>query len=130
MRFDKRRHKKEKTKTPFDISTYRSIRGTVRGVKNRVRAGIATFLQDQTAKVTFAFFFISLNFQSKPDSQSSNSHFRFASTLIIIFSLEIHACHVCSSIELTQDPFWFFQAQPLTHTHLKANLPGFPRSGL
>jgi len=30
--------------------TIRSIRGTVRGVKNRVRAGIATFLQDQTAK--------------------------------------------------------------------------------
>ena len=29
----------------------RSVRGTVRGVKNRVRAGIATFLQDQTAKV-------------------------------------------------------------------------------
>jgi len=30
--------------------TIRSVRGTVRGVKNRVRAGIATFLQDQTAK--------------------------------------------------------------------------------
>ena len=30
----------------------RSMRGTVRGVKNRVRAGIATFLQDQTAKVS------------------------------------------------------------------------------
>ena len=28
------------------------MRGTVRGVKNRVRAGIATFLQDQTAKVS------------------------------------------------------------------------------
>ena len=32
---------------------FRSVRGTVRGVKNRVRAGIATFLQDQTSKVTF-----------------------------------------------------------------------------
>ena len=28
-----------------------SGKGTVRGVKNRVRAGIATFLQDQTMKV-------------------------------------------------------------------------------
>ena len=29
-----------------------SVKGTVRGVKNRVRAGIATFLQDQNRKVT------------------------------------------------------------------------------
>jgi hypothetical protein len=32
-------------------STIRSHRGTIRGVKNRVRAGIATFLRDQKAKV-------------------------------------------------------------------------------
>jgi hypothetical protein len=32
-------------------STIRSHRGTIRGVKNRVRAGIATFLRDQRAKV-------------------------------------------------------------------------------
>ena len=32
-------------------STIRSHRGTIRGVKNRVRAGIATFLRDQQAKV-------------------------------------------------------------------------------
>jgi glutaredoxin domain-containing cysteine-rich protein 1 len=32
-------------------STIRSHRGTIRGVKNRVRAGIATFLRDQKTKV-------------------------------------------------------------------------------
>ncbi len=32
-------------------STIRSHRGTIRGVKNRVRAGIATFLRDQQSKV-------------------------------------------------------------------------------
>ena len=32
------------------------MRGTVRGVRNRVRAGIATFLQDQTAKVSHQRF--------------------------------------------------------------------------
>ena len=32
-------------------STIRSHRGTIRGVKNRVRAGIATFLRDQRTKV-------------------------------------------------------------------------------
>ena len=31
--------------------TIMSVKGTVRGVKNRVRAGIATFLQDQNRKV-------------------------------------------------------------------------------
>ena len=31
--------------------TIRSHRGTVRGVKNRVRAGIATFLRDPSSKV-------------------------------------------------------------------------------
>ena len=31
---------------------FRSMAGTVRGVRHRVRAGIATFLQDQTDKVT------------------------------------------------------------------------------
>ena len=29
-----------------------SLKGTVRGVKNRVRTGIASFLQDQKKKVT------------------------------------------------------------------------------
>ena len=29
-----------------------SLKGTVRGVKNRVKTGIATFLQDQKKKVT------------------------------------------------------------------------------
>ena len=39
-------------------STIRSHRGTIRGVKNRVRAGIATFLRDQKAKVIcFSFSF-------------------------------------------------------------------------
>ena len=32
--------------------TIRSHRGTVRGVKNRVRAGIATFLRDPSSKVS------------------------------------------------------------------------------
>ena len=32
--------------------TILSVKGTVRGVKNRVRAGIATFLQEQDVKVT------------------------------------------------------------------------------
>ena len=87
----------------------------MRGVKNRVRAGIATFLQDQTAKVTFTFFLFHKTFHQNQRAKVAIS-FRFASTLIIIFSLEIHACHVCSSIELTKDPFWLFQSQPLTHT--------------
>ena len=34
-------------------STIRSHRGTIRGVKNRVRAGIATFLRDQQSKVKY-----------------------------------------------------------------------------
>ena len=38
--------------TQTTLLTFRSMRGTVRGVRNRVRAGIATFLQDQTDKVT------------------------------------------------------------------------------
>ena len=33
--------------------TILSVKGTVRGVKNRVRAGIATFLQEQDEKVTY-----------------------------------------------------------------------------
>lgn len=39
-------------------STIRSAKGTVRGVKNRVRAGIATFLQinDVTTKVRFFYY--------------------------------------------------------------------------
>lgn len=42
------------------MSTIRSSKGTVRGVKNRVRNGIATFLQMQHAgvKVSAKFFFI------------------------------------------------------------------------
>lgn len=35
----------------FKTLTIRSSRGTVRGVKNRVRQGIATFLRDPTKKV-------------------------------------------------------------------------------
>ena len=31
--------------------TIMSVKGTVRGVKNRVKAGIASFLQDQNRKV-------------------------------------------------------------------------------
>lgn len=34
-----------------DVSTIRSSKGTVRGVRNRVRAGIATFLQNHDTKV-------------------------------------------------------------------------------
>ena len=33
--------------------TIMSMKGTVRGVKNRVRAGIATFLQDGNKRVNF-----------------------------------------------------------------------------
>ena len=36
--------------------TIMSVKGTVRGVKNRVRAGIATFLQDQNRKVKRQLF--------------------------------------------------------------------------
>lgn len=36
-----------------DKEAIRSAKGTVRGVKNRVRAGIATFLQSPTSKVRF-----------------------------------------------------------------------------
>ncbi|KMQ96385.1 glutaredoxin domain-containing cysteine-rich protein [Lasius niger] len=36
-----------------DKEAIRSAKGTVRGVKNRVRAGIATFLQSPTSKVCF-----------------------------------------------------------------------------
>ena len=39
--------------------TIMSGKGTVRGVKNRVRAGIATFLQDQSKKVITALLVIS-----------------------------------------------------------------------
>jgi hypothetical protein len=35
----------------MEEDTIMSGKGTVRGVKNRVRAGIATFLQDQSKKV-------------------------------------------------------------------------------
>ena len=38
--------------------TIMSKKGTVRGVKNRVRAGIATFLQDQTNKVQRKILFL------------------------------------------------------------------------
>ena len=38
--------------------TIMSKKGTVRGVKNRVRAGIATFLQDQTRKVCQQFLIL------------------------------------------------------------------------
>lgn len=31
--------------------TIRSVKGTVRGVRNRVRAGITTYLQGKTSKV-------------------------------------------------------------------------------
>ena len=34
-----------------DEGTIMSVKGTVRGVKNRVRAGIATFLQDRSRMV-------------------------------------------------------------------------------
>ena len=38
--------------------TIRSHRGTVRGVKNRVRAGIATFLRDPCSKVGLFYFLL------------------------------------------------------------------------
>ena len=38
----------------MEEDTIMSRKGTVRGVKNRVRAGIATFLQDQSKKVITA----------------------------------------------------------------------------
>ena len=38
----------------MEEDTIMSGKGTVRGVKNRVRAGIATFLQDQSKKVITA----------------------------------------------------------------------------
>ena len=38
--------------------TIRSHRGTVRGVKNRVRAGIATFLRDPCSKVSLFYFLL------------------------------------------------------------------------
>lgn len=40
---------------PESTGTIRSHRGTVRGVRNRVRAGIATFLQDPSSKVSNDF---------------------------------------------------------------------------
>lgn len=44
-------------------STIRSSKGTIRGVKNRVRAGIATFLQiNTTNKVRFFYFFVGFTF--------------------------------------------------------------------
>ncbi|KAL7289782.1 hypothetical protein TKK_0016186 [Trichogramma kaykai] len=42
--------------TGRDKEAIRSAKGTVRGVKNRVRAGIATFLQTPAAKVGFTYF--------------------------------------------------------------------------
>lgn len=44
-------------KTVATSDTIRSAKGTIRGVKNRVRAGIATFLQPKTNKVSWFFFF-------------------------------------------------------------------------
>lgn len=48
-------------KTAATSDTIRSAKGTIRGVKNRVRAGIATFLQPKTNKVNmqdiFYFYF-------------------------------------------------------------------------
>ena len=37
--------------------TIRSVKGTVRGVRNRVRAGITTYLQGKTSKVLFFYIF-------------------------------------------------------------------------
>jgi glutaredoxin domain-containing cysteine-rich protein 1 len=37
-------------------STIKSAKGTIRGVKNRVRAGIATFLQLHDTKVGYVYF--------------------------------------------------------------------------
>lgn len=45
-------------------STIRSSKGTIRGVKNRVRNGIATFLQMQQTNVKVRWFFFSLSFHT------------------------------------------------------------------
>lgn len=41
-----------------DRETICSAKGTIRGVKNRVRAGIATFLQNPAVKVCYCFYFL------------------------------------------------------------------------
>lgn len=47
-------------KTAAASDTIRSAKGTIRGVKNRVRAGIATFLQPKTNKVSTGYIFLIL----------------------------------------------------------------------
>lgn len=55
----------QSTASSSAASTIRSKRGTVRGVRNRVRQGIATFLRDPSKKVSAHYMYIRINLRDK-----------------------------------------------------------------
>lgn len=90
--------------------TIRSAKGTIRGVKNRVRAGIATFLQPKTSKVSSTILYnvyiskseVFLNFYCKN---------AYVSRLKFQIWLSMGVCHTLSSkiIKIFKYPVLKFQ---------------------
>lgn len=83
----------------LDREAIRSAKGTVRGVKNRVRAGIATFLQNPSSKVSGLFFY-GLSIIGRDKRSLNGWESREIIYLEKLSSLKFHFILVCREREI------------------------------